>query len=241
MIDPTPGQDFEFAGPRVIELTRGQVALVDADDYDRLQSMPWHASHRGMGKYYARSTLRENGRKRTVRMHRVILGAPHGYEVDHVNGDSLDNRKANLRLVTKAQNVHNSDKPSTSLQRFKGVRPRKNASAWEARMSQNGKTVTIGHFDTEQEAAAAYDSAVLAVRGSYARTNFKTAAERSAAVDAARPRLCKRCKGSIANRKRLAEFCCRSCRQKWDRADAKRRSSPVPADGYCHEWSARDA
>jgi len=97
---------------RLIPLTQGKVAIVDAADYDWLNQWKWYASKEGRVFYAIRRDNDCGGRDIKVRMHRVILGVPTGLEGDHINGDGLDNRRANLRTVTKQQNSLKSAVPS---------------------------------------------------------------------------------------------------------------------------------
>ena len=101
------------------------------------------------------------------------MNAPDGMEVDHINGNGLDNRKANLRLCTRAQNQMNSIKRTGKSSIFKGVSWHKNAWKWRANIKINQKDIHIGYFDTELEAAEAYDIEAIRLFGSFAKTNFK--------------------------------------------------------------------
>ncbi len=91
---------------KFIELTQGKRAIVDDEDYELIASRKWYAAKAGRGYFYA---VREEGGRR-VSMHRAIAGYP-GKVVDHINGDTLDNRRSNLRAVSNAENVQNVTKP----------------------------------------------------------------------------------------------------------------------------------
>lgn len=151
-----------------IVLSQGMVALVDDDDYEWLNSMKWHA-HRDGHTCYARHAYWENGACKTVKMHRVIMGAPQGKEIDHMNGNGLDNRKSNLRICSTAENQHNGRKWQQTSSRYKGVSRWKNK--WRARLKSAGKEIYLGTFDTEEEAAKAYDEGALRVFGPFAYVN----------------------------------------------------------------------
>ncbi len=153
-----------------IELGRGFVAIVDLDDLERLQQYKWHSARGGRGgvKVYAAATHRNSeGKKRALYMHRFILNAPKGSEIDHINGNSLDNRKCNLRFCSRSENMQNvlPYKPRVGS-RFLGVVP--HGSRWKARAGHNGRTVYIGLYRTEEEARYAYVTFMAKAAGEFA-------------------------------------------------------------------------
>jgi hypothetical protein len=94
-------------------------------------------------------------------------------EVDHVNGDGLDNRRSNLRVCTHAENARNqSSRTRMSTSRFRGVVWAKDRRKWRAMIGDNGRTVHLGNFTDEIEAAQAYDRAAREMYGAFARLNF---------------------------------------------------------------------
>jgi len=148
---------------RRIPLTRGLFALVDDEDYPWLSAVPWFASP-VVNTTYAR-------RKPGGYMHRAILNAPEGLEVDHINGNGLDNRRRNLRLVTHRQNGINSPSQRQGTSRYKGVFWSDSAGKWCAQIKQP-KSTHLGVFRDEVDAAIAYDIAALSAWGEFAHTNF---------------------------------------------------------------------
>jgi len=89
---------------RRIPLTQGKFAIVDAEDYERIAGYKWFAARFERGFYALRTGKDNKGRQRNVRMHREILGEPKGKIIDHINHNGLDNRRANIRVVTRQQN-----------------------------------------------------------------------------------------------------------------------------------------
>lgn len=170
VVGETPRPD----GSREIPLTRGLVAIVDAEDFAALSAHRWFASPGGSGFYAARN---EPGPRRAkkgfIYMHRVICetDAPH---IDHKNGDTLDNRRANLRPATCSQNSGNARKHrrGTPTSRFKGVYWQRNRSRWNATIRANGVRRYLGTYIDEERAAEAYDAAARELFGEFARLNF---------------------------------------------------------------------
>ena len=159
---------------RRIPLTQGKHAIVDPEDYHALTSYKWMAQ-RGGRTFYANAWSRnpKTRKKKLIAMHRLIINAPEGMLVDHINHNGLDNRKANLRLATHAQNSANARKSKGNQHsKYKGVYPRPDCKKWCARIRHNKKSIHLGYFDTETQAAKAYDRAAKQHHGAFASLNF---------------------------------------------------------------------
>ena len=159
---------------RLIKLTKGYFAKVDQADFMRLRIYSWMASnHKGRGyTLYAQRTICEGRRRYTRMMHREIINPPKGMYVDHINGDGLDNRRANLRIVTAQQNNWNRKFRKTGRSKYTGVTWDGRRDKWRADIYENRRKIFLGHFAAEEEAARAYDSAAKENRGEYAVLNF---------------------------------------------------------------------
>jgi len=156
---------------RRIPLTQGRYALVDPADYAELSRYRWHAN-RGRDTFYAQRKVWDPIAKteRTVKMHRQILNCPDRLVVDHINHNGLDNRQANLRQATAAQNVCNV-RPANRAQ-FRGVSFHKHRRKYYARLRVHGETIALGYFGDPVEAARARDAAALEHHGPFATLNF---------------------------------------------------------------------
>lgn len=156
----------------LIKLSQGRYAKVDPQDYYRLNEQNWFAAE-SRGRLYATGHTSGKGgiKRRTIKMHKLILNAPKGLEIDHRNGDGLDNRRSNLRLGTHQQNTHNKiSKKGRS--KYKGVSFKKQTGKWGASIGVNYKRTHLGYFEKEVDAAIAYDKAAYQMMGEYARLNF---------------------------------------------------------------------
>lgn len=144
------------------------VALVDDEDYERLSEFTWKANRRGKTIYAIRSTDRHHH----VKMHRDVLGFGIGDPgVDHINGNGLDNRKKNLRVATPVQNGANSRPRTDSASPFKGVTFHKGDGQWHARIRVDGDQHFLGAYESERDAAIAYNGAARALSGDRAWLN----------------------------------------------------------------------
>jgi hypothetical protein len=158
---------------RRIPLTQGKFAIVDPEDYDRLAGYKWFAMRSRRGFYAIRMVTTKNGRRKKIRMHRQILNAPADKLVDHINHNGLDNRRANLRIVTNMQNSWNKRKQKGDYSsRYKGVSWARRIGKWHTEIYCNGSKIFIGYFDDQVAAAKAYDAKAADLYGEYASLNF---------------------------------------------------------------------
>lgn len=143
--------------------------MVDDADFDWLNQWKWHKKNDG----YARRSTSRKGVVKNFLMHREILQLPSGVFCDHKNGNTLDNRRQNIRPCNHAENMFNKSKPpSGATSKFKGVSWHIRMRHYRARIKKNQIEIHIGCFDSELEAALAYDAKAIEIFGVFARPNF---------------------------------------------------------------------
>lgn len=152
---------------RKIKLTQGKFATVDDEDYPELSKYTWYYK----AGYAARRD--PNGCGGHLKMHRIIMGAQPGQVVDHINnrGSKTDNRKKNLRLCTRSQNLCNRGKTSRNSSGYKGVTWSKGACKWMAQIAVGGTNKYLGLFENKEVAALAYNRAAELLHGQFAMLN----------------------------------------------------------------------
>lgn len=151
----------------------GREAIVDEADWPLIKDFSWRWSPRKGNSdlgYVIATTSRKSAYRGTIALHRFLMGTPKDKHVDHVNGDRLDNRRENLRLASRSQNMFNVAKRPGFKSQFKGVA--KVGTKWRAGIQFNKKTTIIGIFEHEWEAALAYDMVAFSLYPEFARTNF---------------------------------------------------------------------
>ncbi len=157
---------------KLIQLSRGQVALVDDEDFEELSKYNWYAMWcRNSKKFYAARNI-STSKKHTILMHRQILGLTDSRtQVDHEDSSGLNNQRYNLRIVTNQQNQFNQKRQLNSSSKYKGVTWREDMNKWVARIKINRKTKHLGCFIKETDAAIAYNEAARKLFGEFALLN----------------------------------------------------------------------
>lgn len=153
------------------------VALLDDEDYERLRLYPWRKQTNANGKVYV---VRTRSRKEApgshlVKLHREIVSAPAGCDVDHVDNNGLNNQSANLRVCTRSENLRNTRKRDNSSAKFKGIYWHKRARKWVAQIKPPTGHIYLGSFADDVEAAKAYDAKARELFGAFAKCNFEVA------------------------------------------------------------------
>lgn len=154
-----------------IKLLHGKVAIVDTEDFDRVNQYKWRA-YRYYNTWRVIGDIKKSNGKWTSRfMHRFIMNFPEGLQIDHKNHNGLDNRKCNLRVCTHAENQHNR-RPQKGTSIYKGVAWHKEHKKWRTQIRLNNKKIHLGYFVNEITAAFAYDKKAKELYGEFAYPNF---------------------------------------------------------------------
>lgn len=149
-----------------IPLTQGKFAIVDDEDFERLNKFKWCCSSKG---YAVRNARKADGRTGTIAMHREIILTPIGLDTDHRNRNRLDNRRSNLRNAKHSENLWNAKPHRDNQSGLKGVGIIK-GKYFKAEIQTDGNKQYLGLFKTASEAHAAYCSAAARLHGAFART-----------------------------------------------------------------------
>lgn len=149
-----------------------QIAVIDDEYYNLVNKHKWHLK-RGDNTFYAVTHSKDlNGKRITLYMHRLVLGIiDSNIKVDHADGNGLNNREYNLRKCTNAQNLANSKSRKGSFSKYKGVYWAKDRKKWMAEITKDYKKYKIGAFETEEEAASAYNMKALDLHREFANLN----------------------------------------------------------------------
>lgn len=163
---------------KIIKLTRNKEALVDDQDFDYLNKFNWHSSCRIRGGrkifYAARKFRKQNGLWSNLYMHKELMkDVPNKVQIDHKDGNTLNNQKENLRLASHGQNLHNRGKQKNNTSGYKGVFYVKitKSPRWLAQIIFNGEQIYLGRFKSPVEAAKAYNIGAIKYHGKFASLN----------------------------------------------------------------------
>lgn len=153
---------------RVIKITQGYEVKIDDEDFDLISGRSWKVL-RSRKRVYASYSYGKDSNK-SMLMHRLIMNAEKGQYVDHINGDTLDNRKENLRLCTNSQNLGNRGKQSNNNSGYKGVHF--HDGSYVAKIRKDNIVYTLGYSKDKIEAAKIYDMGSLHFYGEFSYLNF---------------------------------------------------------------------
>ena len=153
-----------------ISLTRGKTTIIDEKDLELISQYKWCAVEQGkkIKCWYAKTNI---GGGTALYLHRLLMNPPVGLEVDHINRNGLDNRRSNLRIATRSQNNANR-KSKNVTSNYQGVCWSRRDKKWRANIQINRKKQSLGYFDSEIEAAKAYDKKAKELFGEFAILNF---------------------------------------------------------------------
>lgn len=163
---------------KIISIGKNMVTVVDDDDYAQVSKYNWQLDrgyakvsiHLGRSKKWKPGSYKYEYKR--IYLHRLIMNAPDGVEVDHINGNRLDNRKSNLRLCSRKENSANCRaRKSKSYSKYKGVSKAKRSLGWTAQIMVDGKSIYLGTHPSEEAAALAYNLAAKKHFGEFARLN----------------------------------------------------------------------
>ena len=155
-----------------ISLNKGRIALIDDKDFDLVNQYKWCAHKRGNTYYAVTNIKQKDGSFKSVRMHRLIMNPKSDKQIDHKDGNGLNNQRSNLRECFQINNLCNQRKQKNTSSVYKGVYWFKRTKIWRTQITSNYKHIHLGYFNTEIEAAKAYDKAALELFGKYAKPNF---------------------------------------------------------------------
>lgn len=178
-LDRSQPEPAQIPNCRWIPLGHALFALVDEDQFEYLNKWFWYCQTRKRSKqrpYHCVARISEG--RHSISMAREILGATVGQVVDHIDGNTLNNTRSNLRFASISQNSRNTRVKKTKKSHYKGVR--KSRSAWKVVIFVNGIELYLGSFKSDVEAAKVYDNAARKYFGVFARLNFPNAGEQSA-------------------------------------------------------------
>jgi len=156
---------------KYIPLTQGKFAIVDDDMYEYLNQWKWCLRKKSERSFYAGRNDWENKKNHIVTMQQLIMNPPKGMVIDHINGNGLDNRRCNLRICTREQNLKNQKRHKNNKCGYKGVHWVPLLKKWRAGIYSDGKDIYIGVYASLEDAAKAYNKAAIKYHGEFARLN----------------------------------------------------------------------
>ena len=152
----------------------GSSFIIDRSDFEAVSGHTWSKSKRG---YPVMKTSRSSPEgQKTITLHRFLMQPPPNYDVDHISGDKMDNRRCNLRICSHQQNMYNQKMRNTNTSGYYGVSLIKSVGRYEAYIHHCGKKIYLGIFPTAEDAACARDRAAYRLFGKYAKLNFPDSA-----------------------------------------------------------------
>lgn len=164
-----------------IKLTQGKFAQVDNSDYPWLNTWKWYAQ-KDYNTFYALRTIYTEGKKKVISMHRLIMDTPDNMLCDHQDRNGLNCQRHNMRNATPSQNSRNTTSRLNATSKYLGVSWVKSKRKWIAQIKLNHRSIHIGAFLIEKDAAIAYDKAALEHFGEFANLNFKESSLNKAVV-----------------------------------------------------------
>lgn len=149
-----------------------KIVLIDAEDFEKISNFKWHVNYNKKNNYYIQANIYVNGKRTTKSLHKIIMGDFKDKIIDHINGNTLDCRKENMRFVTNQENSFNQKvSKNKKSSKHKGIYHNKKLNNWKVLIKYNYKNIYIGVFDTEQKAVNAYNEKAKELFGEYARLN----------------------------------------------------------------------
>lgn len=163
-----------------LPLSDGNFVTVDTDDYPLASQFAWRPLHCKNVTYAVAWPRGQRKTRKVVLLHRILMDAQPGEEVDHRDGDGLNCTRQNMRRATREQNCRNQRRSSLNTSGYKGVHWDKARERWAAAIKHNGKNLHLGRFTDKESAARAYDAKARELGGEFARLNFPEEGELAA-------------------------------------------------------------
>ncbi len=159
-------------GSKSIPLIHGGNTLVDEEDYEHINQWEWFQHSAGYAARNPKTSEIRGQKRKLVFIHRIVMNMKIGEITDHINGNTLDNRKCNLRICTASQNAQNKKPCLKFSSQYKGVSWNKKRKRWRVSIKKDGKAYELGRFKNEIDAAKAYNEAAKKLFGPFARLNI---------------------------------------------------------------------